>query len=40
MRNKFFFAVLAITTALSALPAQAVLSAASIPAVFDVFDEW
>ncbi len=37
MRNKLFFAALAITTALSALPAQAVLSAASIPAVFDEF---
>ena len=37
MRNKRFFAVLAIATALSALPAHAVLSAASIPAAFDKF---
>ena len=37
MRNKRLFAVLAIATALSALPAHAVLSAASIPAAFDKF---
>lgn len=37
MRKKLFFAVLAVATAFSAVPAHSVLSAASIPAAFDEF---